>query len=375
MSTRRSLVAECIEADGVIGRMLARAGCDDLYLTGNVGAHGRAVDLFQTLAGIVRERDAKIVSMVVLGLPDEHGSGRLEVAQAFGNIDWPLMWLDEGSHNSPPIAGVELHAIVGPEVRRIRLQDRIVGSEYRDRHARYLKAVDLRPANGSHDRVRQAETVFEQIQSVVDQVDMTFDNVLRTWFYNHRILNWYAEFNKVRTDFFNEHGVFDRLVPASTGIGAHNAAGTALAAGFVAMEALSEGVERRAVASPLQCPAPAYGSSFSRAAEFGTPEYRILYVSGTASIEPGGETAHLDDVDNQMELTFDVVQAILESRDMEWSDTVRAIAYFRDAADVRHFGPFLTRRGIAGLPFLVSNCTVCRDDLLFEIEVDTMVQS
>lgn len=47
---------------------------------------------------------------------------------------------------------------------------------------------------------------------------MDFSHVIRTWFYNNRLLDWYEEFNRARDTFFESRGVFDRLVPASTGL-------------------------------------------------------------------------------------------------------------------------------------------------------------
>jgi enamine deaminase RidA (YjgF/YER057c/UK114 family) len=259
-------------------------------------------------------------------------------------------------------------------VERVRLRDRVVGSVYSDGDARYCCLAGLRPARTDLPRARQAEVVFQDIEDGLESAGMTFDDVVRTWFWNHLILDWYDEFNEVRTQFFEDHGVFDKMVPASTGIGAHNAHGAALEAGLVACQALTDGVRSFPVNSPLQCPAPEYGSSFSRAAEIETPRYRLLYVSGTASIHPGGETAYEGDLEAQLELTFDVVQAILEERGMTWRDASRAIAYFRRAEDVEAFDAFLRRRGIDRLPCLVTNATVCRDDLLFELEVDTVVR-
>jgi enamine deaminase RidA (YjgF/YER057c/UK114 family) len=76
-----------------------------------------------------------------------------------------------------------------------------------------------------------------------------------------------------------------------------------------------------------------YRSSFSRAAEIVTPEWRTVFVSGTASIEPGGLTVHHDDMDKQVALTMDVVKAILETRGMTLKDSVRAIAYIKRPED------------------------------------------
>ena len=126
------------------------------------------------------------------------------------------------------------------------------------------------------------------------------------------------------------------------------------------------------ISSPLQCAALQYGSSFSRAVEIGTPEYRTLMVSGTASIEPGGATAHVDDVERQIQLTMDVVEAILTSRGMGWKDATRAVMYLKKASYTGLWQAWLRRNRLEALPLLTVEADVCRDDLLVELEVDTV---
>ncbi|MCX5642874.1 MAG: hypothetical protein NTY10_06580 [Candidatus Omnitrophica bacterium] len=67
---------------------------------------------------------------------------------------------------------------------------------------------------------------------------------------------------------------------------------------------------------------------------------------------------------------MEVVQAILDSRSMGWKDTVRAIAYFKDIKDTVFFDNYCRKHGLLNLPVLVVQNDICRDDLLFEIEVD-----
>ena len=50
-------------------------------------------------------------------------------------------------------------------------------------------------------------------------------------------------------------------LPASTGISARNPAGSALVAGAWALQPLEAFARAAEIASPLQCPAPNYGSS------------------------------------------------------------------------------------------------------------------
>jgi enamine deaminase RidA (YjgF/YER057c/UK114 family) len=99
---------------------------------------------------------------------------------------------------------------------------------------------------------------------------------------------------------------------------------------------------------------------------------RRLFISGTASIWPDGRTAWVDDPVKQIELTMDVVTAILRSRDMSHRDITRATAYFQDIDYKSHFDAWCDRNEFRR-PVIALQADVCRDDLMFEIEVDAVV--
>jgi enamine deaminase RidA (YjgF/YER057c/UK114 family) len=284
--------------------------------------------------------------------------------------EWPVTWLE--GHDSPAglANGFQAWAVSGAAVERIEHKGRIVGSHLEDDEAVYLVLGDLRPTNTDCSRGDQAQQVFDTMLQVLSSVGMTFDQVVRTWLYMDHILDWYDEFNVVRNNFFEQHGIFDRMVPASTGIGCAHPAGSAMIAKLLAV--LPKKGKVFEVESPLQCPATDYRSAFSRAAEVSLPSHRQLYVSGTASIEPGGATIHIDDTARQIDLTMEVVQAILESRGMEWSDTTRAVAYLRDNNERPLLENWLARNAIRNMPLVTVQSDVCRDDLLYEIELDAI---
>jgi enamine deaminase RidA (YjgF/YER057c/UK114 family) len=81
---------------------------------------------------------------------------------------------------------------------------------------------------------------------------------------------------------------------------------------------------------------------------------------------------HLDDPEKQIRLTMEVIKAILDSRDMDWNDLFRGIAYFKDMDYLPIYRRIADELGIPRFPLAVSHADVCRDDLLFEIEVDAV---
>lgn len=227
---------------------------------------------------------------------------------------------------------------------------------------------DIRPTNPKAPRGEQATEVLNAIQEALTDAGMHFRHVVRTWFYNENLLEWYAEFNHARTELFHRHRI--TRIPASTGIGVANAGGAALVAKAIAVQPKTRFVTVRRVESPLQHEATAYGSSFSRAMEVADRGGRVLYISGTASILQNGKTAYVGNAVAQIEKTMEVVEAILTRNAMNFSDTTRAIAYFRHREHIPLWEQYCLARRMPPLPVILTQCEVCRDDLLFEIELD-----
>jgi enamine deaminase RidA (YjgF/YER057c/UK114 family) len=324
------------------------------------------------VGGALRDDHAQIVSVDVFGIASQASGVMAMLSGAFGRVSWPVTWLDVGNGAKQGLGGVQVWAASGVSVEPLGLDARVVGSVFEVDGARYCRLGGLAPADPTEPPAQQARNVLERMEAVLGAAGLGFGDVLRTWFFNDKILDWYADFNRVRDDFFAEQRVSGGVVPASTGVGAPNGLGAALIGGLLAVKGKREAVQATAVPSPLQPPAMEYGSSFSRAVELVLLDCRQLFVSGTASIAPNGETVHVGDIDGQIIRTVDVVQAILSSRGMSWADVTRGVAYFKRLEDVPVFRTHCMDRRMEPLPIVCAQSTVCRDELLFELEVDAI---
>ncbi|MBQ6136740.1 MAG: hypothetical protein IJI73_05160 [Kiritimatiellae bacterium] len=249
------------------------------------------------------------------------------------------------------------------------------GLKTRDEWGDYALVRGVGPSDCSAPPYDQALSAFENLESALGDFGLDFSHVVRTWIYADGILGWYPDLNRARDRFFRSHGVFDRFVPASTGIGWSCGGARIVLGAFAARGARPGAVEREPLPSPLQCPALEYGSSFSRAAELRTPGWRRVLVSGTASILPGShEVAHVGDLDAQIDCTMRAVEAIYASRGMSWRDITGALVYLKQES----FRPAWDR-WLAGNPefpraharSIVAD--VCRPEWLFEIESDALI--
>jgi enamine deaminase RidA (YjgF/YER057c/UK114 family) len=261
-------------------------------------------------------------------------------------------------------------ALTGSPVQPLEIDGRIVGSHFASSGAKFCLLGNIVPPDMSVSPREQCRLLFERIELALRGADMTFRNVMRTWFYLHEILSWYADFNEVRSKFFVERGLLHRPYPASTCVGASNPLGAAIMCNALAIQRDDGEACVQEIESLLQCPAPDYRSTFSRAVEVTLPDCRSLYVSGTASIDRDGATAHVGDADRQIALTMEVVQSILRSRGMNWTDVNNAVAYCKNIGDIHLLFRYLERRGLRDLPLAITRADICREDLLFEVEAE-----
>ena len=117
----------------------------------------------------------------------------------------------------------------------------------------------------------------------------------------------------------------------------------------------------------------AYRSSFSRAAEIISPDARQLFISGTASIKPNShDVAYVGDIVRQIDCTMTAVLAILESRSYGWPDVTRAIVYLKEPVFLAPWRAWCAAHNLPDTFAAETVCDVCRDEWLFEIEVDAV---
>jgi len=117
--------------------------------------------------------------------------------------------------------------------------------------------------------------------------------------------------------------------------------------------------------------------SFTRAMRVELDNCVMLLVSGTASVDEHGHSAHHGDVPAQTRRAFTNIQALLESEGLDWHDVVRTTCYLDDFRYYEAFNEvrntFYDEQGLD--PYPASTCVqarMCRPELLVEIEAMAM---
>jgi 2-iminobutanoate/2-iminopropanoate deaminase len=122
-------------------------------------------------------------------------------------------------------------------------------------------------------------------------------------------------------------------------------------------------------------------SSFARGIRFDPGQASMLLISGTASVDEAGLTAHAGDFRAQLWRTYRNITALLAAERATWHDVVRTTCYLRDIErDYRDFNEIRTAffgwLGLDPLPASTGiQARLCREDLLVEIEAIAVVSA
>jgi len=224
----------------------------------------------------------------------------------------------------------------------------------------------------------QCDTMFERSTRALARYDMDFSHVARTWIYSNRLLDWYGEFNQIRTNHFRNVGLYsteaEPVFPASTGIQGRFADEECFL-DLLAVESRKEGgVEMTPInTSSRQQQAFGYGSAFSRGMVLKQGGFKTVYVSGTASINVFGESTYVGDAEMQSLDTLMNIAALLEDQGGSLKDIHMGTVYCKNREAYEAYKSSLRLLRIPEMPLVCVEADVCRHELLIEIEVVAVI--
>ncbi len=304
-----------------------------------------------------------------------------EVVEAFKlgtPTEFPINWilpLVEGVE--PILASAHVTALSGASAKVIKTENNTIAVQYGDKDEEYLRVFGVCEKVDNDKGYDHTEANLNELESSLKSCGYSYNDIIRTWFYNEDILAWYDDFNAARTKFYKDRNVFEGLLPASTGIGAPNPSGSFITSGAIAIKGEGKGKTWTAsdVNSPLQGGAPEYGSSFARAVLIENEYGKRITISGTASIAPTGETLYLDNIQAQTDLTMEVIKAMLEDNGMSWKDVHKAMIYCLKPEYYETYQNWAKEESMgADFAHCPAYAIVCRHDLLIEVELEAFIK-
>jgi enamine deaminase RidA (YjgF/YER057c/UK114 family) len=226
----------------------------------------------------------------------------------------------------------------------------------------------------------QTRHMLERAERILRRNGASYKDVARTWLYLSEIVDWYPDFNKVRSEKYGEFGIMPGpgdariLLPASTGIGANLPSGAAASMDLLAV------IENGNMPSPVrklanrgQLDAFRYGAAFSRGAVIEADDVKLIHVSGTAAIDEHGVSLYPGDIRSQIDCTLDKVETLLGQEGAGLSDICAATVFVKQPEYASLFWEMAKDRGLDEFPAVCVVADVCREELLFEIDAEVVV--
>lgn len=246
-----------------------------------------------------------------------------------------------------------------------------------------------------YDTRKAANAAFDRILKILEQENMTLDNLVRQWNYIGNILQIkngfqnYQTFNEVRNEYYRKYRTVNSY-PAATGIGMMHG-GVVL--DFLAIDS-KDALKIKPVENPNQINAYEYdqkvlrglksrGQTIKHAPQFERALIVInskvtnLYISGTASII-GQKTIGKGDVREQTIVTIENIKKLTDSErisqltggDLNSAGRFSLIrVYIKNSRDFEAVKTICSEH-YPGVPAIYIEADICRDDLLVEIEAE-----
>lgn len=269
---------------------------------------------------------------------------------------------------APVGGGTSVTTVENPVTGRGRLW---TGKGFRMLYLPFVRGMNSGGALAG-DAPAQADQMFTNAELGLKAHGMAYRNVVRTWIYLARLLEWYGDFNRVRTAHYRQAGVRvagGPAFPASTGIQGRYADEECMM-DVLALETDGPGSAAAVpiIHSPRQGSSFNYGSAFSRGMTFQIEGQRTVHISGTASINPAGESVHVGDAEMQSLETLMCIAAILAEQGGSLQDVTSATLYCKDRNAWDAWNRVTRLLQIPAFPKICVLADVCRHDLLVEME-------
>lgn len=216
----------------------------------------------------------------------------------------------------------------------------------------------------------QTKAAFDDHTKLLSDNELSLsDNCIRTWLYSRDVDKDYAGIVKARNDVFEEQGLTtDTHFIASTGIeGKGFYPASSVNIDFYSIKGISDKQIKYLQALDYLNNTYEYGVAFERGTCVTYSDKKHIFISGTASIDKGGECVHRGDVLKQAERLFLNIKMLLKEADSDLPDIAQMIVYLRNIADYKIISNYLNIN-FTNTPRVVVQARVCRPEWLIEVE-------
>lgn len=382
-----------VTQNGLEVRISRQESFCEYHLTGLASGPGsltdRAKTLFDGIAGEIATRKIQPIQEKLYGLTSVKTTVlrlRADACRRNGlDPELPVTWVEGAPVHGPDFAGVQLWGVAArDEEVAVRTVANPVTGPGRCWTGPGFRMIYLPQVRGSNPggalipgRRQQAEQMFANAGAGLKAHGFSCRNIVRTWIYVARLLDWYGELNRIRTEYFRTEGLVleaGSAFPASTGIQGKHLDEEC----FMDVLALEPDRPGRVTAEAMrrssrQNQPSAYGSAFSRGMTLDIEGRQTVHISGTASINADGATMHTGNAEGQCRETMLNVGAILEQRRGSLENIVMATLFCKNRETFDAWQQVSRLLRVPEFPTICVLADICRPELLVELEAVAVI--
>ena len=363
---------------------VTRPGLREFYATcvphntiGTRDAAMQAQEVYCALTSWLRQQAATGVQERVLGNLAHCEAILTERQRLLGAEDDSQPWVASFVEGTPcdreGLAGVQLYAVAGPACTPIYYDRSLCGVAFEHQDARHVHLTGISGAGNAATRREEAQAMLARANAVLQTTGCSYADVVRTWICMADILQWYDEFNPVRSALYSqfaESGQTDSSwPPASTGIEGRAPGGAHCLMDLFAISGPGRrDVSIQALRNPRQSEAYGYGSAFSRGMAVTFDNVETVHVSGTAAIDEEGRSVCVGHLRGQVNHTLDNIASLLNTRHMTLDDFVSSTIFIKHGYDAKLVRELISHRSELLANSIRVAADVCRPELLFEVD-------
>jgi len=268
----------------------------------------------------------------------------------------------------PPLNGTKLAAYIYmmQNVTTTHIDEKTIVAQ-RNQYSHFWSANICNPlANTLNETYSQ----LEYLENMLKQQHLNIaDNCVRTWFYVQNIDVNYHDVVIARKNNFEQNGLTPQThYISSTGIGGNHAnkAVTSILNAY-SIGGITPMQMWYLYASDNMNRTTDYGVTFERGTCLEYDNQLHVYISGTASIDNGGNIVAPGNITEQTYRMLENVDALLAEARCSESYLAHIVVYLRDIADYNVVNDIFSSR-FANVPYIITLAPVCRPGWLIEME-------
>ena len=268
----------------------------------------------------------------------------------------------------PPLDGTKIALWV--YIQRGVQTKALANGIYEVKHGAYRHLWMAGACNQASNSEYQMRLLFnDYVMQLLENGCCLADNCIRTWIFVQNVDVNYAGVVKARNEVFATQNLTDKThFIASTGIAGRHANPKVL----VQMDAYAvEGIDKEQIhylyAPTHLNPTYEYGVSFERGTYVDYGDRRLVFISGTASINNKGEIMYPGDIRQQTLRMWENVETLLKEAECTFEHVAHLLVYLRDIADYTIVREMFEER-FPNIPKVYLLAPVCRPGWLVEME-------